>query len=77
MSYLAEVTQVGSLSDKLTLGVKAAADGKILAACLAGGEAGVGLADAYLNFKSSNQWYWRFPNRRTRKIQQELIRRSA
>jgi biotin carboxylase len=76
MSYLAEVTQVGSLSDTAEA-VKAAAGGKVLAACLAGGEAGVDLADALSEFLSLRTNGTDVPNRRDKKMQQELIGKNG
>lgn len=74
MNYLAQVDEVGSLKETADA-VKDAVDGKNIVACLAGGEAGVDLADAlseYLGLRTNGT---EIPNRRDKKIQQELIRK--
>jgi biotin carboxylase len=74
MTYLAEVTEAASLGGTADA-VKAAANGKVFAACLAGGEAGVDLADALSEFLGLRTNGTVVPNRRDKKIQQELIRK--
>jgi biotin carboxylase len=72
MVYFAQVDEVGSLQDTAEA-VRKAAKTKSLAACFAGGEAGVDLADAlseHLGLRTNGTG---IPNRRDKKVQQELI----
>lgn len=73
MVYFAQVDEVGSLQDTAEA-VRKAAKTKSLAACFAGGEAGVDLADAlseHLGLRTNGTG---IPNRRDKKVQQELIK---
>jgi biotin carboxylase len=73
MVYFAQVDQAETLKGTAEA-VRVAAKTKALAACFAGGEAGVDLADAlseHLGLRSNGT---EIPNRRDKKIQQELIR---
>jgi len=76
MNYFCEVDEHDSL-EATAQAVRAACDGRELTACLAGGEAGVDLADAlseYLQLRTNGT---QIPNRRDKKIQQELIRKTG
>jgi biotin carboxylase len=73
MSYLAEIDEEGDLKHTADA-VKAAAGDRGIAACLAGGEAGVDLADALSEFLGVRTNGTDIPNRRDKKMQQELIR---
>jgi biotin carboxylase len=73
MEYYAEIDEQDNLDDTAAL-VRKTANEQGIAACLAGGEAGVDLADAlseHLNLLTNGTT---IPNRRDKKIQQELIR---
>lgn len=73
LNYKAIVEETGTLSDTASA-VRKAAGGLRIVGCIAGGEAGVDLADAlseYLNVRSNGT---EIPNKRDKKIQQELIK---
>lgn len=76
MTYLAEIDEVGSLDDTASKVIEAAAPHS-LAACIAGGEAGVDLADALSEFLGLITNGTTIPNRRDKKVQQELIRKTG
>ena len=74
MKYFAEVTEEDSLESTVAAVYKAAGEKRVVA-CIAGGEAGVDLADALserLNVRTNGT---SIPNRRDKKLQQELIRK--
>ena len=74
MHYFCEIDEQDSLEATATA-VREASQGRELAACMAGGEAGVDLADSlseYLGLRTNGT---QIPNRRDKKIQQELIRK--
>lgn len=76
MDYLAEVDQGKSLQETERVLVEAATGHEIVA-CLAGGEAGVDYADAlseHLGLLSNGT---DIPNRRDKKLQQELIKKAG
>ena len=74
MNYLAEVDELGDLQETAEA-VQKAAGGKAIVACTAGGEAGVDLADALSEFLGLRTNGTEIPNRRDKKVQQELIRK--
>jgi len=74
MHYFCEVDEQDSL-DSTADAVRAAAQGRELAACVAGGEAGVDLADALSEKLGLRTNGTDIPNRRDKKIQQELVRK--
>jgi hypothetical protein len=80
MNYLAEVDQISTdVKETADLCRKAIAEhgNKPIIACLAGGEAGVDLADAlseYLGLRTNGT---EIPNRRDKKVQQELIQKHG
>src|SRR5210317_473429 len=74
MSYLAEIDEADSLQDTAAKVIETATP-KTLAACIAGGEAGVDLADALSEFLGLRTNGTEIPNRRDKKVQQELIRK--
>ncbi len=76
MNYIAQVDEIGSLRETAEA-VKDAANGKNIVACLAGGEAGVDLADALSEFLGLRTNGTEIPNRRDKKVQQELIRKMG
>jgi len=76
ITYYNEVTEKGSLEDTVTL-VKAACGTLTIVACLAGGEAGVDLADALSEKLGLLTNGTEIPNRRDKKIQQELIKKAG
>ena len=78
MKYLAEVDEPKPDDLKATAeACKAAVGDKEIVACLAGGEAGVVLADALSEFLGLRTNGTEIPNRRDKKVQQELIRRMG
>lgn len=78
MNYLAEVDQVSdSLSETADLVKNAIEKGQTIIACMAGGEAGVDLADALSEHMDLLTNGTGIPNRRDKKIQQELIRKQG
>lgn len=76
MNYLAQVDEIGDLAETADAVTKAAG-GRTIAACLAGGEAGVDLADALSEYLKVRTNGTEIPNRRDKKIQQELIRKTG
>ena len=77
LNYLAEVTEPNEGGLDATSAVITAAIGsdKEVIACLAGGEAGVDLADALSEHMGLLTNGTEIPNRRDKKVQQELIRK--
>jgi hypothetical protein len=76
LEYFAEVTEEETLADTLKVVYEAAGQLRVVA-CLAGGEAGVDLADALserLNVRTNGT---DIPNRRDKKLQQELIKKHG
>lgn len=76
MNYFAEVEEAESLDETSKAVYKAAGQFRVVA-CLAGGEAGVDLADALsekMNVRSNGT---SIPNRRDKKLQQELIKQHG
>jgi len=74
MKYFSEIDEAETLVDTVQTVYKAAGQKRVVA-CIAGGEAGVDLADALserLNVRSNGT---SIPNRRDKKLQQELIRK--
>ena len=74
MSYHSEVAEANSLAETATR-VMAAAERMQLVACFAGGEAGVDLADALSEYLGLLTNGTDIPNRRDKKVQQELIKK--
>lgn len=74
MEYFAEITEASSLEETEKLLLEAA-KGREIAACLAGGEAGVDFADAFSEYLGLLSNGTQIPNRRDKKIQQELIQK--
>jgi len=72
LHYYAQVDETGTLRETEAQ-CKAAAAGKTIVACFAGGEAGVDLADALSEQLGVRTNGTVIPNRRDKKIQQELI----
>jgi hypothetical protein len=80
MEYLAEVTEPNEGGLEATAQAVRTAIGetnKHVVACLAGGEAGVDLADALSEHMGLLTNGTEIPNRRDKKIQQELIRKTG
>jgi hypothetical protein len=75
MKYFAEIEEAETLVETVQA-VHKAADQKRVVACIAGGEAGVDLADALSERLSVRTNGTSIPNRRDKKLQQELIRKS-
>jgi biotin carboxylase len=76
IEYLREVEEAGSLEETSSAVYKAAGEYRVVA-CLAGGEAGVDLADALsekMNLRTNGT---RIPNKRDKKLQQELIKKQG
>jgi biotin carboxylase len=69
----AEVTEVGSLADTAQAVYKAAGKFRVVA-CMAGGEAGVDMADKLSERLAVRTNGTEIPNRRDKKVQQELIK---
>jgi biotin carboxylase len=74
MKYFAEIEEAETLVETVQA-VHKAADQKRVVACIAGGEAGVDLADALSERLSVRTNGTSIPNRRDKKLQQELIRK--
>lgn len=80
-----KINYLASVDEPMEGGLQATADklkaaiggGKTFAACLAGGEAGVDLADCLSEFMGLLTNGTEIPNRRDKKIQQELIRKMG
>lgn len=73
MKYYAEITECESLADTVQTIYKAAGNLRVVA-CLAGGEAGVDCADIVSERMSLRTNGTGIPNRRDKKVQQEIIR---
>lgn len=74
MHYDSEIDEADTMEETAAR-AREAAGSRTIAACIAGGEAGVDLADAlseYLGLKTNGT---EIPNRRDKKVQQELIRK--
>lgn len=72
ITYMAELDEAETLADTVTAVYKAAGEFRVVA-CLAGGEAGVDFADALserMNLRTNGTV---IPNKRDKKLQQELI----
>ena len=76
LEYYAEVTEAESLEATATVAQKAAKSFRIVA-CMAGGEAGVDLADALSEKLGVRTNGTDIPNRRDKKIQQELVKAAG
>mmetsp|Transcript_16175 Transcript_16175/g.37258 ORF Transcript_16175/g.37258 Transcript_16175/m.37258 type:complete len:982 (-) Transcript_16175:345-3290(-) len=76
MKYLAEVDEQETLA-KTSEAMYAAAGALRVVACLAGGEAGVDLADALSEHIKVRSNGTKIPNRRDKKVQQEIIRKHG
>jgi len=74
--YFAEVTEVDTLDDTIQA-LKQKAGAKRVVACMAGGEAGVDLADALSEKLQVRTNGTAISNRRDKKIQQEIIRKHG
>lgn len=74
MKYFKEIDEAETLVETVQAVYKAA-DQKTVVACLAGGEAGVDLADALSERLGVRTNGTSIPNRRDKKLQQELIRK--
>lgn len=79
LDYLAEVTEPddGGLAVTAAALTQAVGSDKEVVACLAGGEAGVDLADALSEHMGLLTNGTEIPNRRDKKVQQELIRKTG
>lgn len=79
LHYISEITELDTLDDTANVVRKIASDNQIeIVGCIAGGEAGVDFADAFSEFLGgipSNGT--EIPNRRDKKIQQELIKEAG
>jgi hypothetical protein len=75
LNYIAEIDQVGSLQETADACIQACGGKKRITACIAGGEAGVDLADCLSEHLGVCTNGTGIPNRRDKKIQQELIRK--
>ena len=76
MEYFAQVDEGETLKDTAQA-IEKVTPSKTLAACIAGGEAGVDLADALSEHLGLRTNGTDVPNRRDKKIQQELIRKMG
>eukprot|EP00980_Cylindrotheca_fusiformis_P003154 scaffold721_cov131-Cylindrotheca_fusiformis.AAC.44 len=76
MEYFAEIDQAPTLEETEKV-LKAAAGNHAIAACLAGGEAGVDFADAFSEHLGLMTNGTDIPNRRDKKLQQELIKKNG
>jgi len=76
ISYKAEIDEADNLADTVSAVYKAAGNLRVVA-CIAGGEAGVDLADALSERLKVRTNGTRIPNKRDKKIQQELIAKSG
>jgi len=72
LTYMAEVTESQTVADTMTAVYKAAGQYRVVA-CIAGGEAGVDLADALSERMELRTNGTAIPNKRDKKLQQELI----
>jgi biotin carboxylase len=76
MSYFAEITEDETLVDTVKRVYKAADKFRVVA-CIAGGEAGVDLADALSERLGVRTNGTEIPNKRDKKLQQELIKKAG
>ena len=76
MTYHAEITQASTL-EETAQACRDAAGLLQIVACLAGGEAGVDLADALSEHMQLRTNGTEIPNRRDKKVQQELTRKAG
>lgn len=76
VKYMAEIDQCEDLGDTAKAIYKAAGTLRVVA-CIAGGEAGVDLADALSERLKLRTNGTRIPNKRDKKIQQELIAKAG
>lgn len=77
MSYHAEVAEVDQNLEATAQACRDAAGPLQIVACIAGGEAGVDLADALSEHMQLRTNGTEIPNRRDKKVQQELIRKAG
>jgi len=77
MTYHAEVTEIDKDLEATAQACRDAAGHLQIVACLAGGEAGVDLADALSEHMQMRTNGTEIPNRRDKKVQQELIRKAG
>eukprot|EP00978_Attheya_sp_CCMP212_P030294 scaffold110777_cov51-Attheya_sp.AAC.1 len=73
LEYYAQVSEASTLEETADI-ARTAADHYRIVACLAGGEAGVDLADSLSEYLGVRTNGTDIPNRRDKKLQQELIR---
>ena len=77
MTYHAQITE-GATLEETAQACRAAAGPRLqIVACLAGGEAGVDLADALSEHMQLRTNGTEIPNRRDKKVQQELVRQAG
>jgi biotin carboxylase len=76
LNYYKEVTQAETLPETITL-LQKASDKLRIVACIPGGEAGVDFADALSEALKVRTNGTAIPNRRDKKVQQELIKKSG
>lgn len=76
LKYIAEVDQQDTLADTASAVYKAAGKLRVVA-CIAGGEAGVDLADALSEYLKVRTNGTTIPNKRDKKLQQELIKKRG
>jgi biotin carboxylase len=76
IEYMREVDEADSLEETSGAVYKAAGEYRVVA-CLAGGEAGVDLADALSEKMGLRTNGTRIPNKRDKKLQQELIKKQG
>ena len=76
MNYFAEVEEADTLGETVKVALKAAGQLRVVA-CIAGGEAGVDLADALSERLELRTNGTDIPNRRDKKLQQELIKKHG
>jgi len=76
LTYFAELNEAENLADTAAVVYKAAGKLRVVA-CLAGGEAGVDLADALSERLSVRTNGTVIPNKRDKKLQQELIKKTG
>eukprot|EP00934_Nitzschia_sp_Nitz4_P008718 Nitzschia sp. Nitz4//scaffold4_size323378//113963//117664//NITZ4_000649-RA/size323378-snap-gene-0.451-mRNA-1//-1//CDS//3329553366//8708//frame0 len=74
MDYFAEIDQAETLEESKKVLLEAA-KGHEVVACIAGGEAGVDFADAFSEYLGLQTNGTQIPNRRDKKLQQELIKK--
>jgi hypothetical protein len=76
ITYKAELDEADTLADTVSVVYKAA-DKLRVVACFAGGEAGVALADALSEHLKVRTNGTRIPNKRDKKLQQELVKQTG